>query len=180
MTPKATIKQDKKDKVEVLKQALESAKSAVFVDYKGMDVSMVSDFRAQISEAGGKMTVAKNTLIKIAARDAGYPEEALTDEVLAGQTAVIFGNEDAVSPIQILGKFSEERELPQIRAGVVENVFQNKEGIIKISKLPTKEELQAKVVGGLISPLYGLVGTLNGNLQSLVMTLNSIKEQKSA
>lgn len=180
MTPKATIKQEKKDKVNALKEAFEASKSAVFVDYTGMNVATMQEFRSKITEAGGNITVAKNTLIKLAAKDAGLPEDVLTDEVLSGQTAVIFGNEDAVSPIQILGDFVSEREMPGIRAGVVESIFQTSDGILKISKLPTKENLQAKVVGGLMSPLYGLVGTLNGNLQSLVMTLNSIKEQKSA
>lgn len=180
MAPRATIKQEKKDKLDKLATQLSKAKSVVFVDYKGMNVSKVSDFRNTLREAGGRMLVAKNTLIKLAGKKANLPEEALTDEVLEGQTAVILAEgDDAVSPIQVLGKYIKENEMPVIKAGVLDSNYYNTEGVLKISKLPTKEQLYANVVGVIAGPMYGLVGTLNAPAQKLVYILNSRKEQLS-
>ena len=175
MTTKTEVKQDKKNKVAELTEILKSASSLVFVNYEGMNVSLVEDLRTALNEAGGKMLVAKNTLLKLAGQAAGLPKEAFTNEVLRGQTAVIIGVEDAVSPIQALGKFSKETELPVIKSGIVESLFQNAEGILKISKLPNREDLQAQVVGSIGAPLYGLVGVLSANMQSLVFILEEVK-----
>lgn len=171
MTPKAELKPEKKDYVKNITDQLKSASSAVFIDYTGMGVVAQQDLKKRLRESGGQMFVAKNTLIQIAGKEAGYPEDAITDSILSGQTAVVLAGDDAVAPIQILGKFVTEKETAQMKAGVVEGVFQDKNGLLKISKLPGKEELQAKVVGAVAAPMYGLVGTLQGNLNKLVWIL---------
>lgn len=174
MTPKATIKQEKKDYVSLLASRLKDAKSVVFVDYSGMGVKLQQDFKAKLREVGGSMLVAKNTLIKLAGKIAQLPEEATADELLSQQTALVFSGEDAVSSIQVLGKFAKDNEIPKIKAGVVEGVFQDKEGVLKISSLPSRQQLYANVVGAVASPMYGLVGTLQGNLQKLVYVLKVV------
>jgi len=176
MTSK-NITPEKKEVVKVLTEKFESAKSVVFVDYAGMDMSSQDDLRNKIKEAGGSVLIAKNTLMKIASEKAGLPAESREDGVLTGQTAIVFGLEDSVSPIQILGKFAKENEAPEIKAGVVENVFQDKDGILKISKLPSKDVLYAQVVGAVGGPMYGIVGVLNANLQKLVYILKEASEK---
>src|SRR3989344_5474796 len=173
MAPKAQIKQAKKDKVEKVTNALKEAKSVVFVDYSGMNVKLQENLRDKLRETGGSVAIVKNTLIKIAAEAAKLPEESLDDTVLSGQTALIMSSSDAVAPIQVLGKFIKTTEFPKIKAGVVEGIFQNADGIIKITKLPSKEVLTAQVVGAIASPMYGLVGTLQGNLNKLVWLLKA-------
>lgn len=173
MTPKATIKQEKKDYVDSLSGKMASAKSVVFVDYAGMSVSQQQDFKAALRQAGATMLVAKNTLIKIAATNAGYPEESYSGETLQGQTAMVLSSEDAVAPIQILGKYAKDNEIPKIRSGVVEGIYQDQTGIVKISNLPSREQLQANVVGATASPLYALLGTLQGNMNKLVWILKA-------
>jgi large subunit ribosomal protein L10 len=81
---------------------------------------------------------------------------------------------DAVAPIQVLGKFVKENQVPQFKVGIIEGAFQNKEALLKISTLPTKEVLYSQVVGSLMSPMYGLVGTLNGNMQKLLYILKGV------
>lgn len=171
MTPRSEVKQFKLDAVEALNQEFGKASSAVFVDYTGMNMALLGELRDKLRESGGKMLVAKNTFIKIAGEQSGFPQEALVDEVLSGQTAVVIGYEDAVSPIQILGKFAKEKEFPKVKAGVVEGQFQTEANVIAISKMPGRDVLQAQVVGAISSPLYGLVGTLQGNLTKLVFIL---------
>lgn len=177
MTPKAVIKQQKKDHVSDLATRLSEAKSVVFVDYAGMGVSLQQDFKSKLREAGGSMLVAKNTLVSLAAKKAELPEEATNKALLSGQTAMIFSGEDAVASIQILGKFAKDNEIPKIKAGVVEGIYQDEAGVVRISKLPSKEQLQANVVGAVAAPLYATVGVLQANLQKLVFIIDQARQK---
>lgn len=180
MTTRATIKQAKQDKLDSIAKSLNEAKSAVFVDYKGMDVAKVSEFRNTLRAVGGRVMVAKNTLIRIAGEKAGYPADALTDSVLEGQTAVVLAEgDDSVSPIQVLGKYVKDNEMPVIKAGVLDKNYYDKAGVLKISTLPSKEQLFANVVGAVAAPMYGLVGTLQGSMSKLVYLLEARKSQLS-
>ena len=170
------IKTVKTSAVESLTTSMKSAKSVIFVDYTGMDMKTQQGLMKKLKDVSGRMFVAKNTLIKIAGKNAGLPEEALNDQVLSGQTALIFANEDPVSPLQLLGKFMAESEKPKWKAGVVEGSFQDAPALSRISKLPGKDQLVAQVIGGIASPLYGLVQTLNGNIQKLVYVLDARKQ----
>ena len=167
-------KQNKKDLVVKLTPRLKSASSIVFVNYTGLSVGLQQKLKLQLKAIGSDMTVVKNTLIKIAGKEAGLNEDILTDEVLSGQTALILTEWDSVAPIQILGKFVKENQVPQFKVGIIEGAFQNKEALVKISTLPTKDVLFSQVVGSLMSPMYGLVGTLNGNMQKLVYVLKEV------
>ncbi len=175
MTPKSKIKQEKVDAVKMLSDAFKSAHSATFIDYTGMNVVAMNNLRTKLSEVGARILIAKNTLIGIAAHEAKMPEEL--SSVLEGQTAVIFGDNDAVAPIQAIGKFTKETELATFKAGIVEGAFQDKVGLTKISTLPNREQLYANTLGAISAPLYGIVGTLQGNLQKLVYLLDQKSKQ---
>lgn len=153
---------------------LKKASAIVFVNFAGLSVGLQQKLKLELKAIGSDMTVVKNTLIKLAGKEAGLADEVLTDEVLSGQTALIMTEGDAVAPIQILGKFVKENQVPQFKVGIIEGAFQNKEALLKISTLPTKETLYSQVVGSLMSPMYGLVGTLNGNMQKLVYILKEV------
>lgn len=165
-------KQNKKDLVVNLTPKLKGATSIVFVNYQGLSVTLQQKLKQELKAVNSDMTVVKNTLIRIAGKEAGLPEEALSDEILSGQTAVISTEGDAVAPIQALGKFVKANQIPNFKVGIVEGKYQDKEALLKISTLPTKDVLFAQVVGTLMSPMYGVVGTLQGNLQKLVYILS--------
>ena len=166
------VKQFKLDEVSSLEASIKAASSVVFVDYATLTMKEGQKLKKSLKETGGKMVVSKNTLIKIASKNANLPEEILSDSVLSGQTAMIMANDDPVAPIQTLGKFMVEADKLKWKAGVVEGVFTDAAGLMRISKLPSKDQLIAQVVGGISAPLYGLVSTLNGNLQKLVYILS--------
>ncbi len=165
-------KTEKTQFVENLTKELKDAKSVILVNYAGLSVSKQQDLKKKLKETKGRMVVVKNTLLKRAAMEAKIDEKALTDTVLSGQTALIIADEDPVAPIQVLGKFSKENELPKFKVGVVEGLFQNEAGLVKLSTLPGRDALLGQVLGALMAPSYGLVGTLNGNLQKLVYILS--------
>jgi len=165
---------NKSDLIKGLAPELKKASAIVFVNFAGLSVSLQQKLKLELKAIGSDMTVVKNTLIKLAGKEAGLNEEALTDEVLSGQTALVMTDGDAVAPIQVLGKFVKENQVPQFKVGIIEGAFQNKEALLKISTLPSKEVLSSQVLGSLMAPMYGLVGTLNGNMQKLVYVLKEV------
>lgn len=165
-------KQEKIDLVTKLTPKIKSSTSVVFVNFAGLTVALQQKLKKQLKEVGAEMTVVKNTLIKRAAVEANIDEKAISDDILSGQTALIITDGDAVSPIQVIGKFTKENMVPQFKVGIVEGNFQDKNGLTKISTLPSKDTLYAQVIGSLMSPMYGLTGVLQGNLQKLIYILD--------
>jgi len=166
-------KQNKIDLVVDLSSKLKKASSLVLVNYTGLSVSMQQELKRRLKSCDSNMTVIKNTLIKRAGIDAGIAKEVLTDEILSGQTALIMSESDPISAIQIIGKFSQEFNVPQFKVGIIDGNLQDKEALLKISIHPTKDVSFSQVVGSLLSPMYGLTNTLQGNLQKLIYILKS-------
>ncbi len=169
------IKPEKKKRVEELSAIMKSAKGFALIDYSSLDVKSQQELKKRLKKAGANMLVAKNTLLKIAAINAGFKEISDNENALTNQTALVFSNSDPVSPIQIVGRFQTETEITDFKAGIIEGIFQDKESLIRISKLPSRDELLARVVGAVSSPLYGITGILNANMQKLVWILTEAR-----
>ena len=165
--------------VQNLTQEIKNATSVVLIDHTGLTVAMQQDLKKRLKEVGASMSVIKNTLFKLAGKEAKVPNETLSDMVLTGPTAVVITESDPIAPLQILAKFAKEFELPRFKVGIVEGKFQEKATLEKLSILPSKETLYSQTVGALSSPMYGLVGTLQGNLQKLLFVLKTKAEQSS-
>lgn len=151
------------------------AGSAVLVDYQGMDVARTTDLRRRSRESGVEFVVAKNTLTKRAADQAGV--EGLA-EFLAGPTALAF-SEDPVASAKLMAEFADQVETFALKGGLLdgERVL-NQDDVVALSKLPGREQLLAQIVGGISSPLTGFVTVLNNTVQGLVVALGQIAEQK--
>ena len=164
-------KAEKVTLVDNLVEELKDAKSLVLVNYTGLNVKSQQELKRRLKEVNGRMVVVKNTLLKRAIERAKLDDQMATDEILQGQTALVIADEDPIAPIQTLGKFAKETELPKFKVGVVEGSFQNSEALAKLSTLPGRDALLGQVLGALIAPEYGLVGTLQGNIQKLLFIL---------
>lgn len=169
------MKRDEKAKViEELTGKLRGG-SAVLVDYQGMDVARATELRARSREAGVEFVVAKNTLARRAADAAGV--DGLS-EYLVGPTALAF-SEDPVSSAKLMAEFADQVESFSLKGGLLEGErVLGEADVVALSKLPGREQLIAQVVGGISSPLTGLVTVLNNTIQGLVVALNQIAEQK--
>jgi large subunit ribosomal protein L10 len=157
--------------VDNLGEELTDATSLVLIDYTGLSVKKQQELKKQLKAVGAKLFVAKNTLFKLAAQKAKLSKELLSDTVLAGPTAFIVTGDDPIAPIQILAKFAKTNEIPQFKVAVVEGQFQDRQSLIRLSELPTKEVLFSQVMGTISAPAFNLVATLQGNLQKLVWML---------
>ena len=140
-----------------LAEKLKNATSAVIVNYSGITVEDDTALRAELRKAGVSYGVYKNSITKRACEAAGF--EAMTAG-LEGMTAVAIATEDAVAPAKILGKYVEKIETFDVKAGFVDGEILDKNGVIALSKIPSKEVLVGKVLGSIQSPLYGLAYAL--------------------
>jgi large subunit ribosomal protein L10 len=163
--------------VEGLTDELKNAKSVVLVNYSGLNVKGQQELKARLKEVGGRMVVVKNTLLKRAGEAAKIDKDALTDAILQGQTALVISDADPIAPLQVLGKFAKEFEVPKFKVGVVDGSFQNEEDLVKLSTLPGRDALLGQLLGSLMSAQYGLVGTLNANMQKLVSVLSEASKK---
>ena len=148
----------------------------VFTNYKGLKMSQLSDLRNKLREQNAELSVTKNTLLMVASKEVGLPE--LPKEVTEGPIATLFSFEDEISPLKILVKSFKDAQMGEVKGGILNAQFLDGASITKLSALPSKLELQAKVVGSLSSPLYGIVGVLHANLRNLVYALDQIKLQR--
>ncbi len=169
----------REDKARVIQELAEKLRggSAVLVDYQGMDVGQSTRLRARSREAGVEFVVAKNTLTRRAADEAGVED---LSEYLVGPTALAF-SEDPVASAKLMAEFADQVESFVLKGGLLEGGRVLDElGVVALSRLPSREQLLAQVVGGISSPLTGLVNVLNNTVQGLVVALNQIAEQKGA
>jgi len=134
----------------------------------------MQQLRAQLRESQAEMRVAKNTLTKIAASS---QEINGLDSVLEGPTALVFAYDDPAQPAKIVRDFARTSRILQIKAGILEGNVLTADQVVEIADLPSREELVAKVVGGISSPLYGLVGVLSGPVRALAYVLQARREQ---
>lgn len=157
--------------VENLAAELKSAKSFVLVNFAGLSVKSQQELKRRLKDVGSRLLVVKNTLLKRAGEQASINSEILSDSVLSGQTALIIGEKDPLSPVQVLGKFAKEFEVPQMKVGIIEGRFQDEASLIHLSTLPGRDTLLGQLLGALIAPCYGLVSTLNAGPSMLVSML---------
>lgn len=176
--PSEKVLQKKQEIVKELAEKLKAAPSGVLVDYKGIGVADDTALRKELRAGGVDYFVVKNTLLRLAAKEAGLEE---LDSVLSGTTAIALSTDDMIAPAKILGKFAtDHKEFFDIKIGFIEGNVISKEEVMALSKLPSKEVLIAQVLGGLNAPISGLVGVLSGLQRGLVVALNAIAGQKSA
>ncbi len=168
------VKQAKLDQVEEIKKNISNSEVVLFVDYRGLDVASVTDLRGQLRSENVSYKVFKNTLAKIAFGDDIAPE---VKAVLEGPTAFAFSN-DPVSVSKVLSKFAKENEDLELKGGVYQGNFLSLDEIKSLSTMASRDELVAKVVYMLKSPLTGLANVLGGPTRGLVYALNAIKDTK--
>ena len=169
------IRPEKAGKVAELKDLLSSSKGAVLVDYCGLTVAEDTELRSKMREAGVKYMVAKNTFIRIAAKEAGI--EGL-DAYLEHNTAVAFSAEDPVAPAKILNDFSKDHKALEIKAGILDGKVIALDEVKALAELPSREELLAKLVGSMQAPISGLVNVLQGTIRNFVYTLEAVRQKK--
>ena len=140
-----------------IKGKLDGAQAAVIIDYMGTTVEESTAMRKALREAGVDYSVYKNTLIAKAIE--GTKFEGLKD-VLAGPSALAVSKNDAVAPARVLAKAMKDYNKMAFKAGIVEGVLYDADGVKALASIPSREELIAKFMGSIQSPVGKFVRTL--------------------
>lgn len=152
------IWQEKQVIIDEIKDKLERAEAAVVIDYMGITVAEADAMRKQLREADVDYTVYKNTLAKRAIEGTKY--EGLAD-ALAGPSAIAISYDDATAPARVLNKVIEEYKKMEFKAGVIEGEMYDAEGLKALAKVPSRDELIAKFMGSIQSPISNFARVLN-------------------
>ena len=163
------------ESVKNLTEKLEKANAIYFTYYLGLDVVSITKLRKEFVSNDIEFTIAKNTLIKLAAKDVGM--EAL-DEFLNGPTAMALSYNDPTDPAKVIKDFLKDFDKPAVKGMILDGqVFQGEE-FEKIANLPSKEQLLSKLVGMLNSPMSKLSSTLGSPVSGLLGALEQLNSKK--
>lgn len=170
----AVSKQKKEEVLKDLGDKFSKYTSAVFVDYRGLNVSNMETMRRELRKEGIDLKVVKKTLLHRALENIKINFDI---HAFQGQLAVIFGYGDEVMPSRLIHKFTKTFEALKIIGGIFEKALIGPEKIQALATIPGREELLGKIVGSMQAPIGGFVNVLGGNIRGLVQVLNAISKK---
>jgi len=156
--------------------ALEGAQAAVLAEYRGLTVVQMEKLRSDARDANVYLRVVKNTLTRRVIKDSEF--ECLDDQ-LVGPLALA-ASEDPVAVAKVLSNFAKDNDTLSIKAGAMNGVLLSLEEIGALAKLPSRDELIAKLLGTLQAPIQKFVQTLNEVPSKFVRTLSAVRDSKEA
>ena len=158
------ILNQKKEEVSKLAEEMKAAKLILLTDYRGINVTDVTNLRTGLRNVNARYTVIKNNITRRALAECGI--EGLDDK-LVGPTAVIMSDEDYLEPAKAIYKFSKENEYYKIKGGVIDGKVMTTEEIITLAKLPSRETLLSMLAGALLA-----------NIQKFAVAVDQVRIQK--
>jgi len=170
----------KAEKIEAVREKIARAKVAIVTENKGLSVAKITSLRRELQKGNGDYTVVKNTLAKIAIQGTEFEPLA---ELLTGPVVLALGFEDQVAPAKTIAQFAKEKtnaDKIAIKGGCLDGALLSAQQIDDLSKLPSKEELYAKMLGCVNSPASGIANSVNAVLRALVYTVDQVRQQKTA
>ncbi|QEN08572.1 50S ribosomal protein L10 [Oceanispirochaeta crateris] len=168
------VQQSKIDAVKALRDQFENVDSFFFTDYRGLTVEQVTELRTKLRAQNAEYHVIKNNLAKIAMKDLG--NEGVND-LLVGPTAVALAHDEAGPVAKTLLDFAKDSPVV-MKGGFLDGSLFDLDGVVAFSKLPTRVELIAKLMGTMQAPVQNVALVLNGVTTKLVRTLAAVAEQK--
>ena len=164
------MRPEKASIVSDLSAQLKGSPFILVTDYQQMNVGDFSELRNRLAQAGAEVHVVKNSFLKRAIADAGFPP---VDEKLGGQTAVITGEKDVAPVAKIMKTFAKEFKKATLKIGLIDRATISREELETLGDLPAREVLQAQLLGLLMSPATRLVRLLNEPAASLARLLKA-------
>jgi large subunit ribosomal protein L10 len=168
-------RKQKEEVVAKVSAKIKDSKSMVFVDYRGLTVEEMTGIRKALREQGVELKVMKQTLFEIAAKEAGTQVDMAS---MANHPVAIAFGKDEVEPAKVIYEFAKKHENLEMVGGVVGGEIVTVEALKVLAMMPSREEMYAKIVGSLASPLRGIASVLQGNLRGLVSVISQYAETK--
>ena len=159
--PSNKVLEAKKQVVEELAGKLQTAVSGVLVKYEGITVADDTALRTALRKAGIEYSVMKNTLTGRACEMVGYGD---MKQYLSGMTAIAISQDDPIAPAKIMKEYADKIPSFEIKAGFVDGGVIDQAGVEALAATPSKEVLIGKMMGSLMSSLYGLAYVLQAKI----------------
>lgn len=157
-------------------EAMSSAQHAFVIGFKGITVNQVTELRSRVRKNGGKYVVIKNTLARLAV--SGKPLEKVKEQFV-GPTAVVFSQDDPVGLAKVLTDFAKETPVIEFKGGIIEGQPIAASQVKDIATLPSRQELIAKLLFILQSPISRFVRVLAASgPQRLAIVLDQVAKKK--
>jgi large subunit ribosomal protein L10 len=162
--------------VEELGQIFESSGVVVVAHYAGLTVAEMQDLRAQMSDAGGSVRVAKNKLARIALE--GTPNASVAD-LLNGMTVFAY-SEDPVAAAKVVDAYAKENDKLVILGGAMAGTALDVDGVKAVAKMPSRDELIASIVGCIGAPASNIAGAIGAPASNIASILSTIEDKAAA
>lgn len=169
--------QSKYDMLAKAKASIEGSKGIFVINYSGLTVKEAQDFRRSLREASSSMKVYKNTIMRIALKEESLPD--IGDE-LQGTCAYVFYENDPVDAAKAIKAFADTSKKVSFVGGIADGGALTAETAAAYAELPSRDELVARLVYVLGSPLSGIASVLAGPARGLATVLDKVAEQKEA
>jgi large subunit ribosomal protein L10 len=147
------------------------------VDYRGLTVGHFSELRKRLSKAGSQIHVVKNSIFRIAAKEAGVADLGGS---LAGQLAVITGQRDVSVAAKVIKTFKSEFERPALKFGFLNNQRLEAKDLMALADLPSLDVLRSKILGLLMAPATKLAAMINTPGSQLARVIKAKSEKGPA
>ena len=167
---------EKAETVAAVHQRLKSAKMAIVTEYRGLSVAQITRLRREIRQASGEYHVIKNTLVRRALENTGFGD---LEKLLEGPNGWVFAYDDPVVLSKALIKFSDDNDKLRIKGGVFEGKFMDTAGVKILSQMPSKPEIQARLLAMINAPATQLVRLIQEPGARVVRLMESLRKTKA-
>jgi large subunit ribosomal protein L10 len=160
--------------VNEIKARVDKTPYVLLTDYTGMQVPQFNELRSRLGGVNAELRVVKNTLLRRALKDSGMPD---LESFLQGQSAVVMGEADVSAAAKILKNFTAEFQKPKLKVGILDKAVLNVQDIMALADLPSKDVLQAKLLGLLLAPASTLVRLINTPASQIAQVLQAYSDK---
>lgn len=161
----------KEQTVAELTERMNRMQMLLVADYRGLSVAELAELRKVVRAKGGEVIVAKNTLTRLAAREAGYSQ---VEEFLKGPTALTFSYDDVPGVAKAVDDyFKATKKDVKLKGGMVGTSVIQAKDLERVSKMPTRQDSIAKVLGGVNAPASRILGAMNAVMRNIAYILNT-------
>ena len=158
-----------------IQDRFDRAKVAVLTDFRGLQAGQLDRLRRDVRAADGVYHVAKNTLTRRAIGESA----GKLGTMLTGPTAIVFGFQDPVSVVKVVVRFAKEYETFTIKGGLLDGEVLTPDGVQALAELPSKEELQARLLAVLQAPAVRLLRTMQEPAARLAYLLEALRRRQA-
>lgn len=171
-------KTEKQDSVAEIKELINNSSAIFLVNYDKVNVENINKLRKEFIKEGVTYKVFKNTLAKRALTEIGGYDKF--NDLLKGMTGFAFVGENYVAPPKIIKKYSDEKNQFNFKGCYIESQFYGADQLDMLSKMPTKDEIIAGIMGSIAAPASNLVGVISALQRDIVSLVDEISKQKAA